>query len=90
MLLSLATPRHWLTPARKGLVAEQIMRYGTDDRLLRMRVSPQARKPNPALPTHWDVREVSYLHQGKRKAVLTLLPATTYSAKSVATLYQER
>ncbi|UJO10576.1 IS4 family transposase [Xanthomonas arboricola pv. pruni] len=93
LLLSLAntgTARHWLTPARKGLVAEEITRYGTDDRLLRMRVSPQARKRNPALPTHWDVREVSYLHQGKRKSVLTSLPVTTYSTKSVALLYQER
>ncbi len=33
---------------------------------------------------------MSYLHQGKRKSVLTSLPATTYSAKSVATLYQQR
>ncbi|WP_429002618.1 transposase domain-containing protein [Xanthomonas fragariae] len=85
-----ATARHWLTPARKGLVAEESMRYGTDDRLLRMRVWPQARKRNPALPTHCDVGRVSYLHQGKRKSVLTWLPATTDSAKFVATLYQER
>ncbi|SUZ36093.1 hypothetical protein CPBF1521_19720 [Xanthomonas arboricola pv. juglandis] len=33
---------------------------------------------------------MSYLHQGKRKSVLTSLPVTTYSTKSVALLYQER
>src|SRR5690606_10203010 len=62
LLLSLAgngTERHWLTPARSNLVAEEVERYNTHDRLLEMRVSPQARKRNPALPTHWRVREVS-------------------------------
>lgn len=55
------------------------MRYDDDDRLRRMRVCPQARKRNPDLPTHWDVREVSYVHRGKRKSVLTSLPANTYN-----------
>lgn len=82
--------RHWLIPARKGLIAEEIERYGPHDRLLRMRVSPQASKRNPTLPTHWDVREVSYEHQGKMRSVLTSLPANLYSAQAVAGLYQER
>ena len=62
LLLSLATQgnnRHWLIPARKNLVSDEVIRYGKD-RLLRMKVSPQARKRNPDLPTHWNVREVSY------------------------------
>lgn len=84
------THRHWLIPARKGLVSEQIERYGKHDRLLRMKVSAQARKRNPELPTHWDVREVSYEVRGKLRTVLTSLPAQTYSAKAVAELYQER
>lgn len=82
--------RHWLIPARKGLVSDEIARYGKGDRLLRMKVSPQARKRNPNLPTHWDVREVSYEVRGKLKTVLTSLPANTYKAKAIATLYQER
>lgn len=63
LMLSLSgvgTNSHWLTPARKNLVSEEIVRYGTHDRLVRMKVSPQARKRNPSLPTHWEVREVSY------------------------------
>ena len=93
LLLSLAgngTERHWLTPSRSNLVAEEVERYNPHDRLLEMRISPQARKKNPALPTHWRVREVSYEHQGKMKTVLTSLPATAYSTKAVAELYQER
>ncbi|MNE08282.1 hypothetical protein D3C81_1142030 [compost metagenome] len=93
LLLSVATAgenRHWLIPARKGLVSEERVRYGKQDRLLRMKVSAQARKRNPELPTHWEVREVSYERQGKLKTVLTSLPADRYSAKAVADLYQER
>lgn len=55
-----------------------------------MKVSPQARKRNPALPTHWEAREVSYEIQGKLKTVMTSLPADTYDTKAVAKLYQER
>ena len=82
--------RHWLIPARQGLVSEEIVRYGKGDRLLRMKVSPQARARNARLPTHWEVREVSYEVKGKLKTVLTSLPADTYSAKAIARLYRER
>lgn len=82
--------RHWLIPAKKGLICEEVARYSPHDRLVRMKVSPQARKRNPALPTHWEVREVSYENQGKLKTVMTSLPADTYNTKAVARLYQER
>ncbi|AZF24595.1 IS4 family transposase [Pseudomonas sp. R2-60-08W] len=93
MLLSLSntgTHRHWLIPAKKGMVCEEVIRYGEHDRLVRMKVSPQARKRNPALGTHWEAREVSYEIQGRLKTVMTSLPANTYSTKVVAKLYQER
>lgn len=89
-LSNVGTNRHWLTPARKNLVSEEIVRYGEHDRLVRMKVSPQARKRNPSLPTHWEVREVSYEIQGKLKTVMTSLPASTYSTMAVAKLYQQR
>lgn len=85
MLLGLATAgenRHWLIPARQGLVSEEVTRYGKQDRLLRMKVSAQARKRNPSLPTHWEVREVSYEVKGKLKTILTSLPAATYSTRA--------
>lgn len=92
-LLSLAAAgdnRHWLTPARKNLVSEEVTRYGERDRLLRMKVLPQARKSNPDLPTYWEAREVSYEVKGKLKTVLTSLPASVYDTRTVAGLYQER
>ncbi len=89
-LSNVGTNRHWLTPARKNLVSEEVVRYGEHDRLVRMKVSPQARKRNPSLPTHWEVREVSYEIQGKLKTVMTSLPAGTYSTMAVAKLYQQR
>ncbi len=82
--------RHWLIPERKGLVTEEVKAWSKHDRLLRMKVSAQARKRNPDLPTHWEVRAVSYKVKGRLKTVFTSLPADQYSAKQVASLYQER
>lgn len=93
LLLSLqseATHRHWLIPERKGLVYEEIQSYGEGDRLLQMKVSPQARRKNPALPPVWQVRAVTYEVQGRSKTVFTSLPATQFSRQQVATLYHER
>jgi len=93
LLLSLSgqsADRHWLIPARKGLVSEELKRYGKYDRLLRMQVSAQARKRNPDLPEYWEVREVSYEVKGKLKTVLTSLPKARYSRQAIATLYQQR
>lgn len=92
LLLSLQTEqnRHWLIPERKGLVSREVKRYGDGDCLVRMKVSPQARKKNPSLPEHWSARAVTYEVQGKPKTVFTSLPADRFSAEQVATLYHER
>jgi len=82
--------RYWLIPERKGLVSEELERYSEHDRLLSMKVSPQARKRNPELPKTWTVRAVSYEVKGRLKTVFTSLPAEQYSAAMVAELYQER
>lgn len=55
-----------------------------------MKVSPQARKKNPALPEFWQVRAVAYAIAGSDKTVFTSLPATEFTAQQVATLYHER
>ena len=55
-----------------------------------MKVSPQARKKNPMLPTHWQVRAVTYEVAGKEKTVFTSLPVARFSTAQVATLYHER
>ena len=51
--------RHWLLPARKDMVAETEVSYGAGDRLLKLNVSPQARKKNPSLPEYWYARAVT-------------------------------
>ena len=93
LLLSLQASgqhRHWLIPERKGLVYECLEEYGPGDCLLEMRVSPQARKRNPALPESWQVRAVTYEINGKEKTVFTSLPHRHYHAQDIAQLYHER
>lgn len=82
--------RHWLLPSRKNMVAETEESYGAGDRLLKLRVSPQARKKNPSLPEFWYARAVTYELNGAEKTVLTSLPADRYKAKDVAELYHSR
>lgn len=82
--------RHWLLPARKNMVAETEESYGAGDRLLKLKVSPQARKKNPSLPEYWYARAVTYALNGVEKTVLTSLAADRYKAKDVAELYHSR
>lgn len=86
----LCTNRHWLIPARKKLVHEEITSYNARDKLLRMSVSPQARKRNPTLPETWDVRAVTYEINGIEKTVFTSLPYDKYPTDVVSNLYHER
>ncbi|EGQ8176590.1 IS4-like element ISVvu3 family transposase, partial [Vibrio vulnificus] len=93
LLLSLqnsGSNRHWLLPAKKGVKFRLLDDEESDDMLVEMKVSPQARKKNPNLPEKWQVRAVTYQVQGKHKTVFTSLPREEYDAESVAELYHER
>lgn len=93
LLLSIAQQgnnRHWLIPERKKLQGEVIEEYSENDKLLRMKVSPQARKKNPTLPEFWDVRQVSYKVKNGVKTVMTSLPVERYAEEDIAQLYQQR
>jgi hypothetical protein len=85
-----AEEKHWLIPARQGVVAEVVEDYGPGDRLVVMKVSPQARKKNPALPAQWTARAVTYRCGDKEKTVFTSLPIARFSAQQIAGLYHER
>ena len=89
-LSQLGCNRHWLLPAWKNIAAETEESYGPGDRLLKLKVSLQARKKNPALPVFWFARAVTYEVNGVEKTVLTSLPADRYKAKEVAELYHSR
>lgn len=89
-LMNSGVERHWLIPQRKGLVYEEVEVFNEHDRLLHMKVSPQARKRNPELPETWQVRAVSYEVNSKLKTVFTSLPVEQFNTEQVAALYQER
>lgn len=82
--------RHWLIPARKGLVYEEVEEYNSRDKLLRMKVSDQARKRNSSLPEYWDVRAVTYEINEVEKTVYTSLPYAKFNTEMVSELYHER
>lgn len=94
VLLSLqggGTQRHWLIPARQGLKATVVAHYGPGDEGIDMRVSPQARKKNPALPERWQARRIRYQVPGfPPRELLTSLPAEQYRAEDIIALYHER
>ena len=81
---------HWLLPTWKNIASETEESYGPRDRLLELKVSPQARKKNPSLPEFRYARAVTYKVNGVEKTVLTSLPADRYKAKEVAELYRNR
>lgn len=81
---------HWLIPARKGLKYTLLDDNDSHDKLIEMKVSPQARKKTPDLPETWEVRAVTYQVDGKDKTVFTSLPREEFSAEDVANLYHER
>ncbi len=73
--------RHWLLPAWKNIASETEVIYAPEDRLLKLKVLPQARKKNLSLPEPWYVRAMTYEVNGVAKTVLTSLPADSNKAK---------
>lgn len=67
--------QYWLTPVRKNLVMEKVERYEQHDRLVRMKVSAQARKRDPGFSLSWEMREMSYESHGKVRSLLRLCPS---------------
>lgn len=83
--------RHWLIPARKGLKGEVVQTHGTGDVILRMKVSPQARKKDPSLPLTWEVRAITREIGGQSRTLFTSLDnPLRYRADEVFALYHER
>ena len=84
--------RHWLTRAKKNTRYRVIKKLGRGDEIVEMDVSAKARKANPSLPKHWQVRAIRYQRKGFRPQVLltSLLDATKYPASEIVALYHER
>lgn len=84
--------RHWLIPARANARGEVIATYGQGDHLLRMKVSPQARKRQPELPKTWEVRAITrpMPDGGERTVFTSLYEPACWPADEVFALYRER
>ena len=83
--------RHWLIPAKSNTRWERLSE-GASDYLVRMKISPQARKANPQLPEHWQARAIETLSaSGQRRILLTsLLDAAAWPAQEVVEQYSKR
>lgn len=83
--------RHWLIPAKSNSQWEKLDKHPTDYRV-RMKVSPQARKANPALPAYWQARAIEIVSRhGQRRILLTsLLDAKAWPANEIAQQYEQR
>lgn len=83
--------RHWLMRAKDNLRHEIVAQLGPGDALVRMPVSPRARKLHPHLPTHWQARLIEVSVGGRRRRFITSLQDTqAYSAHQLAALYRQR
>ncbi|MBV8034375.1 IS4 family transposase, partial [Roseateles sp.] len=65
--------RHWLMRAKDKLRHEVIQPLGEGDALIRMPVSPQARKSRPELPSHWQARLIEVSVGGRVRRFITSL-----------------
>ena len=86
------TERHWITRAKSNTKFRSIRRLGNGDELIEFAVSSEARRKNPALPTHFDARAIRYQRKGYPAQVLltSLLDDTRYPAADVRELFHER
>jgi hypothetical protein len=84
--------RHWITRATTRTTGRQIRRLGKGDELIEMVVSGEARRKDPTLPTHFDVRAIRYERKGFEPQVLltSLVDEKRYPAEELRALYHER
>ena len=84
--------RHWLIRAKKNLQWRVIEQLGSNDFLVEMKVSYQARKQDPTLPRTWTMRLIRYQRKGFRpQALLTsMTDVKQFPVDEIVALYHER
>lgn len=83
--------RHWLMRAKDNLRHEVVQVLGQGDWLIRMPVSPRARKMHPELPSHWQARLIEVSVGGKiRRFITSMLDSERFAAVPLAQLYRQR
>lgn len=83
--------RHFLIMAKSNTKWE-LVEGNEQDGIVRMRVSPQARKKSPALPEFWEARAVEMIDQADRKRTLltSLRDRRKFRVADIAMLYSQR
>jgi hypothetical protein len=86
------TNRHWVSRLkRKDTRFRTVASLGPGDALIELEVRREARRQNPELPRFWQVRAVTYIHQGKTTTLLTsLVDPKQFPAEELIHLYRER
>ena len=83
--------RHWLMRAKDNLRYEVEKTLGEGDWLIRMPVSPRARKLHPELPSHWQARLIQVDVGGKtRRFITSMLDPQRFAVAALAQLYRQR
>ncbi|MUK39661.1 IS4 family transposase, partial [Aliivibrio fischeri] len=83
--------RHWLLPVKKGTIYEEVRTLGRQDRLVRLKTSPQARKKFPELPEYIEARLVNKKMKGKETQILTsMVDPMRFPSSEMVELYSER
>lgn len=91
-LTTIGRERHWMTRAKSNSKFKLIRRLGPGDELVEFKVSAEARRKDPSLPTHFDARAIRYQRKGFQPQLLltSLVDSERYPAAELRTLYHER
>jgi hypothetical protein len=95
VLISLARDAsscHWLIRAKTNQRWRVLERLGPNDYRVEMAVSSEARRTDPSLPLHFEVRAIRYHRRGFQPQWLltSMLDAEAYPASEIQELYHER
>ncbi|NMS31068.1 transposase, partial [Vibrio parahaemolyticus] len=83
--------RHWLIPMKKGLNYELVQSLGRQDKLIKLKSNPQARKKWPTLEREVVVRLITRVKNGKSYDVLTsMTDPMLYPKSDIVGLYGYR
>jgi len=90
-LTSTGSNRHFVIPAKANSKWE-LVEGTSEDGIVAMRVSPQARLKCPSLPEVWHARAITVIDQRARKYVLltSLFDCLRYKAADIAACYARR
>ncbi|MBV8037277.1 IS4 family transposase, partial [Roseateles sp.] len=83
--------RHWLMRAKDNLRHEVVEQFAPGDALIRMPISPQARKSRPELPSRWQARLIEVEVGGQtRRFITSMQDHRAHPARQLAELYRQR